>query len=142
MINYYEQLMELKIAEERLESLIEKKELLRTRIMKITSQIKENVVSGGGSSDKMTNYVIAIENVDIKINDVIEEIRTLKKGLSIMEDIFNNYSDDSIERQVFDLYYIKHKKATEIAKIIPCDRSTVYRYKSIIDKKINVKSKN
>lgn len=47
--------------------------------MKITSQIKENVVSGGSSSDKMTNYVIAIENVDIKINDVIEEIRTLKK---------------------------------------------------------------
>lgn len=141
-MNYYEQLMELRIAEERLESLIEKKEMLRTRIMKITSQIKENVVSGGGNSDKMMNYVIATEGVEIKIQEVLEEIRTLKKGLAVMEEVFNNYSDDSIERQVFDLYYIKHKKATEIARLIPCDRSTVYRYKNIIDKKINAKSKS
>lgn len=141
-MNYYNQLMELKIAEERLESLIEKKEMLRTRIMKVTSQIKENVVSGGSNSDKMTNYVIAIEGVERKIEDVLEEIRNLKKGLSVMEEIFNNYQDDGIERQVFELFYIKNKKATEIAKIIPCDRSTVYRYKNIIDKKINAKSKS
>lgn len=141
-MNYYNQLMELKIAEERLESLIEKKEMLRTRIMKVTSQIKDNVVSGGGNSDKMTNYVIAIEGVERQIEEVTEEIRTLKKGLAAMEQVFNNYQDDGIERQVFDLVYIKHKRASEAAEIIPCDRRTVYRYKKIIEAKILQKSES
>jgi len=136
MINYYEQLMELKIAEERLESLIEKKEFLKSRIMKVTSQIKDTVVTGGGSSDKMINYVIAVEAIDKKIEEVTEEIRMLKKGLVAMEEIFNGYKDDGIERQVFDFVYIKHKKPGEAARMIPCDVRTVYRYKKKIENKI------
>lgn len=142
MYNYYEQLMELRIAEERLESLIEKKEMLKSRIMKITSQMKDIMVTGGSSSDKMVNYVIAIEGVDRKIEEVTEEIRGLKKGLGVMEEIFNNYKDDSIERSVFELIYIQNKKVSEAANIIPCDRRTVYRYKKIIDNKILQKSES
>lgn len=142
MINYYEQLNELRFAEERLESLIERKELLRTRIMKITSQPKEIVVGGGINSDKLTNYMIQVESIDKKIEETVEDIRLLKKGLEAMEMVFNSYKDDGIERKVFDLIYIKHKRATEAAKIIPCDRRTVYRYKKIIDAKILQKSES
>jgi len=142
MMNYYEQINELRIAEERLESLIEKKEMLKSRIMKVTSQMKDIVVTGGGSSDKMVNYVIAIEGIDRKIEEVTEEIRILKKGITAMEDIFNNYKDDGIERRVFDLIYIKHKKATEAAYLIPCDVRTIYRYKKKIENKIIAKSEN
>ena len=99
-------------------------------------------VSGGGNSDKMTNYVIAIEGVERQIEEVTEEIRTLKKGLAAMEQVLNNYQDDGIERQVFDLVYIKHKRASEAAEIIPCDRRTVYRYKKIIEAKILQKSES
>lgn len=136
MINYYEQINELRIAEERLESLIERKELLRARIMKITSQPKEIVVGGGINSDKLTNYMIQVESIDKKIDEVTEDIRLLKKGLEAMEMVFNSYKDDGIERKVFELLYIKHIRVSEAAKMIPCDRRTVYRYKNIIENKI------
>ena len=142
MYNYYEQLTELKIAEERLETLLEKREMIKSRIMKVTSQIKDIVITGGGSSDKMVNYVIALEGIDRKIEEVREEIDGLKKGLVVMEDIFNNYKSDNIERRVFELLYIKNKKVSEAANIIPCDRRTVYRYKKIIDNKILQKSES
>ena len=136
MINYYEQLSELRFAEERLENLIEKKEMLITKAMKITSQPKDIMVGGGINSDKFTNYMIQIEGIDAKIDVLVEEIRILKKGLEAMENVFNSYKVDGIERQVFDLIYIKHKKVSEATKIIPCDRTTVYRYKKKIEQKI------
>ena len=142
MLNYYEQLCELKLAEERLETLIEKKSMLRARILKITSQMKDIVVTGGGSSDKMVNYVIAIEGVDRKIEEVTEEIRTLKKGIEAMEAVFNNYHDDNIERRVFELVYIKRKRPGEAARMIPCDVRTVYRYKKKIETKIIQKTES
>ena len=102
---YYNQLSELRLAEERLNTLLEKKKMLEARITKVTSTAKEIVTSGGVPSDKMTDYVIKCEEIDKEIEELEEEISILKKGLSQMEKILKNIS--GIEERGFRLYYIE-----------------------------------
>ena len=136
---YYNQLSELRLAEERLNTLLEKKKMLEARITKVTSTAKDIVTSGGIQSDKMTDYVIKCEEIDKEIAEIEEEIDILKKGLSQMEKILKNIS--GIEERVFRLYYIENKNPTQISFIIPCARDTVYRYLRKINKKIKVNTK-
>lgn len=139
MKNYYQQLSELRIAEARLKTLQEQKELLEAKVTKTTSTIKEVVTFGGSSNDKMTDYVIKCEELNMKIEEVTEEIKILKKGISLMEEILKHIS--GIEERVFRLYYIENKNPTQISFIIPCARDTVYRYLRKINKKIQVNTK-
>lgn len=139
MKNYYAQLSELRIAETRLKTLQEQKELLEAKATKTTSTIKEVVTFGGSSSDKMTDYVIKCEELNKQIEEVTEEIKVLKKGISLMEEILKHIS--GIEERVFRLYYIENKNPTQISFIIPCARDTVYRYLRKINKKIKVNTK-
>lgn len=134
MKNYYTQLGELRIAEARLTTLLEKKELLEAKATKTTSAIKEVVVFSGSNSDKMTSYVIECEELNKKIEETTKEINILKKGLRQMEEILKNIS--GIEEKVFRLYYIENKNPTQISFIIPCDRRTVYRYIKKIKQKL------
>ena len=139
MKNYYVQLSELRIAEARLTTLQEKKELLEAKATKTTSAIKEVVAFGSSNSDKMTEYVIKCEEINKQIEEVEKEIEVLKKGLRQMENIINHIS--GITEKIFRLYYIENKTPTQISFIIPCDRSTVYRYLKKIDKKIKLSTK-
>lgn len=139
MKNYYAQLGELRIAEARLTTLLDKKALLEARITKTTSTIKDVVVYGGSSNDKMTDYVIKCEELNNKIKETEEEIKILKKGLSQMENILKNIS--GIEERIFRLYFIENKNPTQISFIIPCARDTVYRYLRKINKKVKVNTK-
>ena len=136
MKNYYQQLSELRIAEARLITLQEKKELLETKATKVTSAIKDVVAFSGSNSDKMTEYVIKCEEINKQIEETTEEIRILKKGLHRMEEILKHIS--GLEERIFRLYYIENKNPTQISLIIPCARETVYRYL----KKISRKMKN
>lgn len=131
--NYYAQLSELRIAEQRLITLKNKKKLLEAKVTSTTSTIKE-VVSFGSTDDKMTNYIIKCEEIDNQIKEVEEEIEVLKKGLHQMDEILSNIS--GIEERIFRLYYIENKNPTQISFIIPCDRRTVYRYLKKIKEKM------
>ena len=133
MKNYYTQLSELRIAEARLQTLQEKKDILEAKITKITGSIKEVVTFGGTTSDKMTDYAIKCEEIDKEIEEVKEEINVLKKGLFQMEEILKNIS--GIEEKIFRLYYIENKTPTQISYIVPCGIATVYRYIKEIKKK-------
>lgn len=139
MKNYYQQLSELRIAEERLITLKEKKAMLENQITKITSTIKDVVAFGGVQNDKMTSYVIRCEDIDKQIEEIEEEIRILKKGLHQMDEILKNIS--GIEERIFRLYYIENKNPTQISFIIPCGKATVYRYLSKINKKVKIEKK-
>lgn len=139
MKNYYTQLSELRIAETRLETLKNQKEALETRINNITSKLKEVAVFSNVSTDKMTEYVIKSEELDKKIEEAEEEVKILKKGLLMMEEILENIS--GIEERIFRLYYIENKNPTQISFIIPCARDTVYRYLRKINKKVKVNTK-
>lgn len=139
MKNYYTQLSELRIAEARLETLQERKEKLLSMATKITGSLQEVVAYGGGISNKPLSYTEQCEEIDKQIEDIKEEIKILKKGLSQMENILKNIS--GIEERVFRLYYIENKNPTQISFIIPCARDTVYRYLRKINKKIKVNTK-
>lgn len=139
MKNYYTQLSELRIVETRLETLKNQKEALETRINNITSKLKEVAVFSNVSTDKMTEYVIKSEELDKKIEEAEEEVKILKKGLLMMEEILENIS--GIEERIFRLYYIENKNPTQISFIIPCARDTVYRYLRKINKKVKVNTK-
>ena len=139
MKNYYVQLSELRIAEARLTTLQEKKELLEAKATKTTSAIKDVVAFGSSNSDKMTEYVIKCEEINKQIEEVEKEIEVLKKGLLQMEEILKHIS--GIEERIFRLYYIENKNPTQISFIIPCARDTVYRYLRKINKKIKVNTK-
>ena len=139
MKNYYTQLSELRIAETRLETLEEKKALLEAQATKTTGTLKDVVSFGSFSNSKMTDYVIKCEEINKEIEEVTEEIRMLKKGLFQMENILKNIS--GLTERIFRLYYIENKTPTQISYIIPCDRSTVYRYLDKINKKIKVATK-
>ena len=139
MKNYYQQLSEYRIAEIRLKTLQEQKEVLEAKATKTTSEIKDVVSDGGSSNDKMINYVIKCEEINTKINEVEEEIKILKKGLQKMNEILTHIS--GIEERVFRLYYIENKNPTQISFIIPCSRDTVYRYIRKINNKIKDNTK-
>lgn len=139
MKNYYTQLSELRLAEERLATLTDKKMFLETRATKTTSTLKEVVTTGGTSSDKMLEYAIKCEEVDKQIEELKKEIDILKKGLHQMDEILKNIS--GIEERIFRLYYIENKNPTQISFIIPCARDTVYRYLRKINKKVKVNTK-
>lgn len=123
---YYATLSELKIAEARLKMLEYKKQLCKDRVESVTSTIKEDVSFSNTPSDKMTNYMIQIEETDQKIKEVKEELTVLKETLNQMEEIQKNIS--GLEETIFRLYFIEQKTPTQITFIASCDRSTVYRY--------------
>lgn len=131
---YYDQLSELRIAETRLNTLLEKKELLEAAITKTTSSLKDVVIASGSNNDKFTDYVIKCEEINKKIEETEQEIKVLKKGLSKMENILKNIS--GLEERMFRLYYIEGKTPTQISFIIPCDKRTVYRYLKKIKEKM------
>ncbi len=139
MKNYYTQLSELRIAEARLETLKEKKMLLEVKATATTKPLKEIAIFGTGVSDPMTTYTISCEELDKQIEALEEEIKVLKKGLHLMDEILKNIS--GIEERIFRLYYIENKNPTQISFIIPCARDTVYRYLRKINKKVKVNTK-
>lgn len=139
MKHYYEQLSELRIAEKRLNTLLEKKQKLLTKATSTTGSLKEVVVFGTEITNKPLNYAEQIEEVDIQINEVEEEIKLLKKGLHEMDEILKHIS--GIEERIFRLYYIENKTPTQISYIVPCGIATVYRYIKKINKKTQVDKK-
>ena len=134
MKNYYTQLSELRIAEERLNTLQEKKKLLEEKITRTTSsQLQDDPIRSDVINDKMAAYVIKCEEIDKQINEVEEEIKILKKGLHKMDEILKHIS--GIEERVFRLYFMENKTPTQISFIVPCGIATVYRYIKEIKRK-------
>lgn len=131
---YYQQLSELKIAEARLKSLKDKKQLLRDRAESTTSTIKEDVSFSNTPSNKMENYIIKLEEIETNIKEVEEEIRILRTGLKEMNNILKNVS--GLEEQIFRLYFIEQKTPQQISYIAPCGIATVYRYIKKINSKL------
>lgn len=137
MNNYYIQLSELKIAKERLFVLEQKKAMYLRRITSTTSVIKDIVVTGGKTPDKMNEYVIKCEKIDKEIEELKEEIAILQKSINTMDSYLDDikYKSD-LEKQVFILFYKEGKKPDEIANMLPCGIATVYRKLRKIEEKL------
>lgn len=135
MKNYFTQLQELKTAKERLNVLEQKKELYLVRATDVTSKLKEVVISGGASTDKMADYVIKCEIVNKEIEELKEEIGIMEAAINKMDSYLNEirYKSDT-ERRVFIYYYKDNRTPKEISLLIPCGIATVYRKLEKIEK--------
>lgn len=140
MRNYYLQKNDLVIAEARLNTLKSKLKRLEDKITSCTSKMKDVVVSGGTDSDKMDKYIIDKEEVLSEIKELEEDIIQMKKDLKVMETILREMH--GIEEEIFVMFHIDGLKQKQIAKKIPCDLSTVYKYLKQINRKISSRQKN
>lgn len=128
MKNYYLLLTELNVAKTRLSTLEAKKQMYLRRVTSTVSVIKDVVVVGSKTPNKMDEYVIKCEEIDKEMNALKEEIAILEEGIRKMDKYLAEHKDKAdLETQVFILHYKEGKKADEIANILPCGIATVYR---------------
>lgn len=137
MKNYFIQMQELRAAVARLETLIERKKRLDTKIKSCTSELKDVVTTPSFDNDKMNNYLIKLESLEEEIEDVIEEIKCLKHNLAIMEEALNEIKD--VRYEIFLLKFKDNKKVKEIAKIKHFSVQRVYQFLDEINIIINSK---
>lgn len=140
MRNYYLQQNDLVIAEARLNTLKSMLKRLEEKITNCTSQMKEVMVSGGFENDKMGKYLEQKENILEEIQEKEDEIKQIKKNLKVMETALRKMH--GIEEEIFVMFHIDGLKQKQIARKIPCDISTVYKYLKQINRKILTRQKN
>lgn len=116
---------EYDIVTRRLKRLYAKKEKLEIQITNITSTIKEVVVNGGTSDDKMSSYVAEKEQIEIEIREKEIEAAELKDDLEYMDSRLSNINE--LKEQIFVMYFIRGMKVKDIALKAYCDISTVYK---------------
>lgn len=140
MKNYFIQMQELRIAKARLETLEERKKILRNKIISCTNELKDVVAFSNATNDKMANYLIRVEEIDEEIAELESEISSLSRNLNEMEDALSKTND--IELRIFLLKYRDNKKVKEIAKEIRYSIPRVYQHLDKINKKIGLKRKD
>lgn len=140
MRNYFVQIQELKVAEARLKTLEERKRRLKNKMISCTNELKDVVSFTNATNDKMTNYLIKLEEIDEEIAELESEIHILNKNLSTMECALGQTK--SIEFEIFLLKYKDNLKVKEIAKRKNYSIPRVYQYLNKINKKIGFKSKD
>lgn len=126
MKNYIITMNELEIISRRLKRLYIRKEKIELALTNTTSKLKEVIVSGGSSNDKIGNYIVELEDTKSEIKELEEEAAKLKSDLDYMDNRLSNINE--IKEQVFVMYFIKGMKPKDIAPKIPCGKSSVYRY--------------
>lgn len=137
MKHYFIQIHELKIAEARINTLIEKKRMLRNKLISCTNEMKDVVAFTNATNDKMANYLIKIEEIDAEIKELKSEIKILKRNKIAMEKVLEEAKD--IEIEIFLLKYRDNLKVEEIARKKCYSPSRVYQYLDIINEKIGYK---
>jgi anaerobic ribonucleoside-triphosphate reductase len=86
-------------------------EALYAMVTRITPAMKQDVVSGGGSEDKMGNAVARIVDLKEEINREIDTYVDMKREASMLMDKLGN----SLHYQVLHKRYILHETMERIA---------------------------
>ena len=140
MRNYFNQIRELEVAEARLYTLVERKERLKNKMVSCTNKLKDVVAFTNVTNDKMTNYLIQLEEIDEEIKELQTDICSLRENLEKMNIVFSQYND--IESKIFILRYKEKLKVKEIARIINYSIPRIYQYLEEINKKIGIEDKD
>lgn len=124
----------------RIDRLYAKKEKLETQINNITSKLKDVVVNGGFSNDKMGSYVAEKEQIELEIKEKEIEAAELKDDLEYMDSRLSNINE--LKEQIFVMYFIRGMKPKDIAPKVYCDISTVYKKIKEINKERELAKKS
>ena len=126
MKNYMITSNEHDIAKRRLNRLKDRKEKLKSAINKITSTLQTIVADGGELEDKMSKYMADLEEVEADIKELEAEVKELRSDLDFM--VNKIYDIKEIKYKVFYWCFINNKAPLKAAKLVPCGKSTIYRY--------------
>ena len=132
MKNYYDQQQDLYMAECRLKSLKDKKQLYFEMTQPKAKAIKEVMTSSSHTdSDMFTKYASKVELIDIDIQRLEKEIVILKNYLSLMEESLRKMKG-ALEK-IFVAKYIDGLPVNQIAIRVSYSESHVYRLLSQIN---------
>lgn len=130
MRDYYTITQRIIICETTLKSLQKKKERLFIKATKTTSQLREEITSGGESVNAIELYVqTLIDEVENELTEKEEELKELLLSRGKIEEALRNIAknkNNDLER-IFVYKYIEGRKPKEIAVLLPCGIATVYR---------------
>lgn len=130
MKNYYEHIAELNIAKERLECKVKQKENLYNKYFNTTSKIKDIIVRNNAIEDKMTEYLIELEETGLsqEIERLQNEIRELEYHKRKMECIIKDYKEKNTIRDL--VRYLRDDKGMkwdDIKKIVNYSERQLFR---------------
>lgn len=112
-------LQQIKLYDSHINTKIEEVHHLKAIAMKITPTLKQDVVSGGGSQDKLSEAVAKIVDLEAEIDREIDRYVNAMRNISAMIDTLS----DPDQLQVLHKRYVQFKTWEQIA----CDMNMTYR---------------
>lgn len=136
MKNYFDTKKELEIARYRLSALEDKKNLLYVQILGGTSKQTDVKTTSLANNDKMANYLVKTYELDIKIENIKNEIGILEYTIKKMELAMREMKE--LEYRVFTMRFIDNMKVKHIARKLSYDTSTIYKIIKKIEENIKI----
>lgn len=112
-------LQQVKLYDSKINSLLEELDNLKAMVLKITTTLKQDVVSSGGSQDKIGDAIAKIVDLEAEINAAVDGFVNKKKSVNDVLDMV--YDPD--QYAVLYKRYILYKRWEQIA----CEMSMTYR---------------
>lgn len=112
-------LQQVKLYDSKINSLLEELDNLKAMTLKITTTLKQDVVSSGGNQDKIGDAVAKIIDLEAEINAAIDGFVNKKRAVN---DVLDRLHDPD-QYAVLYKRYILYKRWEQIA----CDMSMTYR---------------
>lgn len=119
-----EYLQKIGRCDERIKAMLDEVDNLYAMVTKITPTLKQDVVTGGGSQDKIGDAVSKIVDLKNEINNRIDEFIDLKREANILLDMVENH-----------LYYIilyRRYVLAESFEYIAAELNYTYRWVCIL----------
>lgn len=114
-----EYLMQIKLCEIHINNKLEDLDKLKSMIFKITTTLKQDVVSSSGNQDKLGDAIAKIVDLETEINQAIDDFIDKKREISSIIDKVKNAE----QLQVLHKRYLEHKRWEEIA----CEMNMTFR---------------
>lgn len=119
MIDSKKYLQQIQLYDSHISTKLEELQHLKEMVTRITPTLKDDVVSGGGSQDKLADAVAKIVDLEAEIDQDIDRYVDAKREVSGTLDKLTNPD----QLQVLHMRYVQHKTWEQIA----CDMSMTYR---------------
>lgn len=112
-------LQQIKLYDSHINTKLDELQHLKEMVTRITPTLKDDVVSGGGSQDKLADAVVKIVDLEAEIDREIDRYVNAKQEISsVLDGIV-----DPDQLQVLHKRYVQYKTFEQIA----CDMNMTYR---------------
>lgn len=113
-------LQQIRLCDSRINTKLEELQHLKEMVLKVTPTLKSDVVTGGGSQDKLAEAAVKIVDLEAEINQEIDKYIEAKQEFSATLEKL----EDPIYLQVLHKRYIQYKTWEAIA----CELNMSYRW--------------